>query len=47
MESSSYFNDFPLDLKDHKGKGVATNLFCMGVIDHLKMQFLKLGVQES
>ena len=33
-------NDFSLDLDDHKNNGVATDLFCTGVIDHPEYMFL-------
>ena len=34
-------NGFPLDLDDHKNKnGVATDLFCTGVIGHPGSMFL-------
>ena len=41
VESPSCHNGFPLDLEDHKHKnGVATDLFCTGVIGHPGHMFL-------
>ena len=41
VESPSCHNGFPLDLEDHKHKnGVATNIFCTGVIGHPDYVFL-------
>ena len=41
VESPSCHNGFPLDLGDHKNKnGVATDLFCTGVIGHPIGMFL-------
>ena len=38
VESPSCHNGFPLDLELEKNKkGVATNLFCLGVIGHRKV----------
>ena len=34
VESPSCYNDFSLDLEDKTKHGVATNLFCLGVIGH-------------
>ena len=35
-----FYNGFPLDLDDHKINGVATDLFCTGVIGHPGCMFL-------
>ena len=41
VESPSCHNGFPLDLEDHKTRyGVATDLFCSGVIGHPGHMFL-------
>ena len=41
VESPSCHNGFPLDLDDHKNQnGVATDLFCTGVIGHPRHIFL-------
>ena len=36
VESPSCHNGFSLDLEDKTKHGVATNLFCLGVIGHRK-----------